>query len=422
MVGVRGRFWLLAALAAMAFALAGCGRSTAKPQLVLFTWTPPDELAVNQRLIAEFQSQHPELDVKLINEPSQRAMDKLQGMIVAGKAPDVMSIHGAYFVPFAAKGALLNLEPLVKQDSQFELADFYPRLLDLCRYQGKLYSLPRYASIYALFYNRDLFDQAGVAYPDESWTWDTYLQAARKLTIRSADPSQTRYGCAIDFWGSRVYPWIWGNGGQVIDLQSRSCVVDSPAAQQALQFLVDLNRKHGVAAPISQADHRETKEMFKAGRVAMFMSGAWDVQVLKTSTTLNWDVAPLPKGKVRTTLLGTENYAISAKTKNPQAAWQLMSFLLGKKNQAVMATELEKQPSRRSVAEGSYLAEKAGYNRKVFVDAVSYGQTAPNIEDWDRISRYLQDQLDLMWLGQVSVQEGTARAAARVTKALEGKL
>ena len=415
-------WWCLALLVVALLAGCGGGSSSGKQRLVLYTWTPPDELALNQRLVKEFEAQHPDLQVNLINEPSQRAMDKLEGMIAAGKPPDVMSIHGAYFVPFAAKGALLDLEPHLRRDREFNLADFYPGLLELCRYRGQLYSLPRYASVYALFYNRDLFDQAGISYPDASWTWDTYLQAARKLTVRSDNPARARYGCAIDFWGARIYPWVWANGGRLIDLGTMTCTADSPAAQEALQFLVDLRRKWEVAPEIDQSDHRITKELFKAGRVAMFMSGAWDVQVLKSATTLNWDVAPLPKRKVRATLLGTENYGISARTRHPEAAWQLMRFLLSPQTQALMGTRLEKQPSRRSVAEGPYLKQPSGYNRRVFVDAVSYGLMAPNIPEWDRVSRHLQEQLDLIWTGKVSVAEGTRVAADRVTKALKGKL
>jgi len=416
------RLWLLP-LAVLALLVAGCGSHapSGKTRLTLFTWTPPDELALNQRLIKQFEAAHPQLQVQLVNEPSQRSMVKLQGMIAAGKPPDVMSIHGAYFVPFADKGALLDLEPFIRQDREFAISDFYPGLLELCRFRGRFYSLPRYASVYVLFYNRDLFDRAGVPYPDDSWTWDTYLAAARKLTVHSPDPAQTRYGCAIDFWGARIYPWVWANQGRILDPATLTCTVDTPQCREALQFLVDLHRKWHVAPATSQADHRETREKFKAGLVAMLMSGAWDVQVFKSSPTLNWDVAPLPRKRVRASLLGTENYGIAAATQHPREAWALMSFLLSRQTQTLMATALEKQPSRRSVATGPYLAQQVGYRRRVFVDAVSYGLMAPNLPDWDRVGDLLQEQLDLMWYGKVSVKAGTAVAARRVTEALREK-
>jgi len=400
--------------------LAGCAgkRAPDRIQLTLFTWVQPEELAVNQRLIAEFEQQHPDLDVTIINEPGQRAMDKLQTSIAAGKAPDVMSIHGAYFLPLAAKGALLDLEPLVKDDPQFDLGDFYPQLLPLCRYQNHLYSLPRYSSVYVLFYNQDLFDDAGVAYPDGSWDWDDYLAAARKLTRHSPDPAQQRYGCVIDFWGARIYPWIWQNGGQILDQSRAKCLLDQPPAVEALQFLVDLASKYKVAPRISQQDSRETREWFKAGRVAMLMSGAWDVQVLRRSPDLRWNVAPLPRRKQRATLAGTENYAIAATTKHPQQAWELFRFLLSPSSQGRMAAEVDKQPSRRSVAQGEYLKAKVGYDRRVLVEALDYGKLAPNVPQWDRISHLIQDRLDQIWNGELGVRPGMRRAAADVSREL----
>jgi multiple sugar transport system substrate-binding protein len=422
-MNLRRRRILLVALVPLiiAAALSGCARkqATGRIELTLFTWVPPEELTANQELIGEFERQHPDLHVTILNEPSQRAMDKLQTSIAAGNPPDVMSIHGAYFLPLAAKGALLDLEPLIAGDAQFDLGDFYPQILPICRYEGKLYSLPRYASVYVLFYNKDLFDEVGVAYPSDGWTWDDYLTAAKKLTRHSSDPDRARYGCIIDFWGARIYPWIWQNDGQILDESRRRCLLDQRPAEEALQFLVDLARKHKVAPVISQEEARETREWFKAGRVAMFMSGAWDVQVLRRSPSLRWDVAPLPKRKQRATLAGTENYAISAKTAHPKESWELFTFLLSPKSQETMAAAVEKQPSRISVAEGPYLAAKVGYNRRVFVDALGYGKLAPNVPEWDRISHLIQDRLDQIWIGQITVAQGMQQAAADVTRELE---
>ena len=418
------RFSLVLVLGA-AMALAGCGRPQSaskggggKVKVTLFTWTRPAELAANQKLCEEFMSQHPGIEVEVMNEPGDRAMDKLQAMVAAGNPPDVMSIHGAYFMPLAAKGALLDLEPVVS-DPQFDLKDFYPGLVDQCRYEGKLFSLPRYTSVYVLFYNKDLFDAAGLKYPDGNWTWDDYLAAAKKLTVSSADPEKRRMGCVIDFWGARIYPWVWAAGGEILDKSGKRCLLDQSETQEALQFLVDLRYKWKVCPPTTQAEKRQNIAMFTNGKVAMFQTGAWDIQAMQEAKTLRWDIAPLPKKKQHATLLGMENYAIAAGTKHPREAGELFKFLLGPKAQEVMGTQLEKQPSRQSVANGPYLAQKVDYNRKVFVEALGYARVAPNIPDWDRVSHFIQEQLDLMWIGKVSVPDGTRKAAAQVTQALE---
>jgi len=158
--------------------------------------------------------------------------------------------------------------------------------------------------------------------------------------------------------------------------------------------------------------------MLISGKVAMFMTGPWDVQTLLQQPTLKWDVAPLPTRKRAATLLGTENYAISAVTKHPQEAWELFRFLLSPRAQEYMASQLEKMPSRKSVAEGAYLSAPAQYQRKVFVEAISYGQAPPNIPQWAEISHYLKDQFDLIWVGKKSVERGLKDAAEQVNRVL----
>jgi multiple sugar transport system substrate-binding protein len=167
------------------------------------------------------------------------------------------------------------------------------------------------------------------------------------------------------------------------------------------------------------ADRRLTVQKFVNGQIGMYQTGAWDIQQMQEAKTLQWDIAPLPKRRSHATLLGMENYAIAADSQHPEEAWELFKFLLGPRAQERMAAELEKQPSRQSVANGPYLAQAGGYNRGVFVDALDYARQAPNIPEWDRVSHFIQQQLDLMWIGEVSVEEGTRRAAREVTQALQ---
>jgi multiple sugar transport system substrate-binding protein len=412
---------IVVVLAALLPVLAGCGggpktKTTAREpvRLTLYTWTRPAELAVNQELCRQFEASHPNIKVEVQNEPGERAMEKLQAMVAAGNPPDVMSIHGAYFMPMAADKALLDLEPFIKEDPSFGIEDFYPGLVEQCRYEGTLYSLPRYTSVYVLFYNKDLFDTAGLKYPDDTWTWDTYLAAARKLTV----PAKKQWGAVIDFWGSRIYPWVWSADGRVLDTAGKRCLLDQAGAEQALQFLVDLRLKHRACPANTVAEKKQNIAMFTSGQVAMYQTGAWDIQSMKDARTLRWDVAPLPMKKQHATLLGMENYAIAAGTKHPKEAWELFKFLLGKEAQGVMATKLEKQPSRQSVANDVFLKLNAGYNTKVFVDALGYARQAPNVAEWDRVSHFIQEQLDLMWIGKTSVDDGCAKAAKQVTEGL----
>ncbi|NLO73761.1 MAG: sugar ABC transporter substrate-binding protein [candidate division WS1 bacterium] len=421
---------ILAALSILLlFSLAGCVHRVeqastsegASVELILYTWTEVTEQAANQELIAEFEREHPGIKVRLQNVPgSKEAMQKLQTMMAAGTPPDVMSLHGAYYYPFASKGTLADLEPFIQQDPDFDLADFYPGLVKVSRWEGTLFSLPRYTSVYTLIYNQALFDAAGLAYPDpqKPWTWDEYLAAARKLTRNPETPTGS-WGVYIDFWGSRVFPWLWQNNADLMNEDRSQCVIDSPEAIEALDFVRALRWEHRVAPTSSTAERNEGLNMFMQGKVGLYMTGPWDVQTLLKQSGLRWDTAPLPMRKSTATLLGTENYAISAASQHPQEAWELYKFLLSPRSQEFMAEKLEKMPSRQSVAEGPYLQAPSKYNRRVFVDALDYARQAANIPEWDQVAHYLQDQLDIIWVGSKSTEEGLKAAARDMNGALK---
>jgi multiple sugar transport system substrate-binding protein len=392
-------------------------------ELSLFTWTEVDELNVNQELIKEFEKQNPGITVKITNiSGSKDAMQKLTTMFAAKTGPDVMSLHGAYYVGFADAGALMDLQPKIDADPDFHLEDFHPRLVELCKYQGKLYSLPRYTSVYALFYNKSLFDAEGLKYPGTgpSWTWSDYLEAAKKLTKdRDGDGKPDQWGCIIDFWGARLYPWLWSNGADLMDKDRQKCTMDSPEAIETLQFLADLRLKYKVAPATTSTERNQALDAFARGNIGMYMSGPWDIQTLNRVAGLKWDVAPLPTKKTRATMLGTENYAIYSGTKHPEEAWKLFKFLLSPQAQAVMADKLDKMPSRLSVLHGAYAKGKASYNRQVYVDAIEYGRQPPNIPEYSQIEGILQAELDRIWIGESTVPDGLRAVTQRVNKKLQ---
>jgi multiple sugar transport system substrate-binding protein len=400
----------------------GAGAGSGKVELNLFTWTEVDELAVNQELARDFEKENPGVTVKINNiSGSREAMQKLETMFSSKAGPDVMSLHGAYYVGFAQAGVLADLESFIAKDPDFALNDIHPRLVDLCRYEGKLYSLPRYTSVYSLFYNKALFDAAGLAYPGKgaTWTWADYLKAARALTKdTNGDGKTDQWGCIIDFWGARLYPWLWANDADLMDKDRKTCQIGSPSAVEALQFLADLRLKYKVAPATTSTERNEALDRFARGSVGMYMSGPWDIQTLKRVNTLQWDVAPVPQKKRQATMLGTENYAVYSGSRHPQEAYKLFKFLLSARAQSIMADKLDKMPSRLSVLQGSYASGQSTYDRKVYVDALEYAQQPPNFPEYSQIEGLLQAELDRIWIGQQTVPAGLKAAASKVNAKL----
>lgn len=126
-----------------------------------------------RRALDDFEAAHPGIRVRLEQVPGDLGRKYLSAM-QAGNCADVLNLHWTVVPSFAAKGALVPLDELCRAD-RYDLDGFFSTMLDAYRYRSKLYGLPFQGSTYMIFYNKDLFDAARVAYPNENWTWDDFL-------------------------------------------------------------------------------------------------------------------------------------------------------------------------------------------------------------------------------------------------------
>ncbi|HET6455993.1 MAG TPA: extracellular solute-binding protein, partial [Armatimonadota bacterium] len=203
--------------------LPGCGKRTSSGQteIVYFTRATPDQLEVWRRASKEFMRLNPDVKVRFENLPYAQYWDKLQTMNAAGVAPDIIFMESSRFAKFASSGALEDLQPYIERDGDVNLPDFYPAALDSYRWKGDIYGLPNDIAIGVVFWNKDLFDEAGVPYPlalDPSgkpgWTWNDYLKASKMLTFDFDEDGR------IDQYGTLIGDWrhfVWQNRGEVVD-------------------------------------------------------------------------------------------------------------------------------------------------------------------------------------------------------------
>ncbi|MEZ4517363.1 MAG: extracellular solute-binding protein [Chloroflexota bacterium] len=168
-------------------------------ELTYFTFSAaPDHLEDLDAMIAAFSEQHPEISVKVETAPFDDYFTKLQTLIAGGTAPDVFELNYENFVTYADKGILLDLSPLMAADESLDTNIYYPRALEAFTYDGKQEGLPATFSTVVMFYNKDLFDAAGLDYPTNDWTWDDVRAAAEQIN----DPDNGVYGMhsGIQFW------------------------------------------------------------------------------------------------------------------------------------------------------------------------------------------------------------------------------
>lgn len=333
------RFLPAGALAlVLALSLGGCVRRTdvgeggkKRTQVSIAFWGGVNEVVVVDGILKEFEAANPDIRVKRIHIASDYN-PKLQTMMAANRAPDVFYMLSQDCKDYLHKGALMDLAPFMAKSKVIRYDDFFPVTVRQFRKGDGVYALSWDWSPLVVFYNKTFFDEAGVPYPSETWTWDDFLHAAKKLTVRDKSGRVLRYGTL------HVPGWVWNqwiiqNGGAAFNEVGDRCVIDSPQAVEALQFEYDLTHKHKVA-PMPNDPEAENSVYFMSGKTAMVFSYRWFITFLDPLKRWEWRVGPIPRGRTAGNLSGAVGYAMSRQCKNPKAAWRLVEYLCGPEGQA----------------------------------------------------------------------------------------
>jgi multiple sugar transport system substrate-binding protein len=287
----------------------------------------------------------------------------------AGTAPDVFDGCCDFFPAWAQQGHLLDLRPFVEADLDRETLDDW----DQAQYQalftadGKQFGLPKYHGALALIYNRDLFDEYGVDYPDGTWTHDDYLDAMRRLTRdRDGDGLIDLWGSMVDVAWERLQVHVNSWGGHFVDPEnSRRSLMAQPPALEAMEWIRARMWDDHVMASFLDVQDLETRQAFVQQRVAMVEDGSWALKDILEGAAFRIGVAPFPAGpQRRVTLATTDGFGIYAGTKSPEAAWELLKFLVSKDYGRAMAKTHLLQPARESL-----VGEWASYVRQQYPEA-----------------------------------------------------
>lgn len=402
--------------------LFGCGgqgsESGDKVQITFSHWATGPEAKIYDDLIAVFEKEHPEIKVKQIRIPFDGYADKVQTMMAGRTEPDVMYMSHLWFPSFVERGAFLNLQPHIDRDNEFRKDDFHPVLAEAGKYRGDTYWIPRDLDYLVLFYNKDLFREAGVDFPNENWSWADLLNAAKKLTRdTNGDGRVDQYGILAPD-GYIAFAWIWQNGGSVLNEERTQSLIDQPAATEAVQWISDLINQEKVAPSPQVTKQEGTSEMFKAGRVAMATYGHWLIPSLKEEKAFDWGVTLLPKGKAgRMSFVSGSGYTISKNTKHPDAAWKLVKWLNSPESQEKMSKLGLIVPSRKSVYESDTFMNTP--ENKVFVDQTKYLRELPVTTYWNEMFDVIQKEFTLVWMGDKSAAEATREIDRQVDAILK---
>ena len=400
-------------------------------------WGDPAEASAYEEIVAAFEDQNPGIDVQIEYVPNATDFyTRLATGYAAGLAPDVFLINYRRYGQFAARDALVPVGPLLEASENLDVEDYYPEPLEAFQFNGELMCLPQNLSSLVVYYNRDLFDAAGVAYPEAGWTWDDFLAAAKTLTIDiNGDGLTDQHGLGVENSLIRFTPFIWQAGGELVDDVDRpkTLTIDTPEAREGIQFFIDLSLVHKVVPTEAEVLAISDEDRFINGTTAMLLQSRRVVPTLRQIESFTWDVAPLPQHEEAAGILHSDAYCMSATTENQAAAWKFIEFANGPEGQQLAARVGRTVPSLKAVAESPVflgprggVATGTGFDRfappasaRVYLDTVPQIRRVPSISTWPEVEEAFQNTLGRAFYGEVPLEDAIAIAKARSEQAFQ---
>ncbi len=366
---------------------------TGPPTTISYSiWGDPTEIKNQQAIVDAFHVANPNITVKVDVSDWDPYWDKLKTSIAGGAAPDVFAMDGPLFPDYQSRDVLLDLKPYIDRDGYDlgQLAD--QAVADFTTADGQ-FGLPRDLNVVALYYNKKMFDAAGIPYPDETWDWAKLVEVAKKLTIRSADGKTSQWGLYSEttdmenFWSELV----WQNGGDIVSADKKTNLIGSDAAAGGLQFLQDLIWKDKVM-PDPTIWPADSGDAFEQGKAAMEANGSWLVAT-DIAAGLDFGIAPLPKGSAgQATSINPTGAVVYKGTKNPDAAWQFVKYLASPAAQTKLMELKSSMPANKEVLTGPFSTSFDG--AKVLADSIAYAHIKPSFKGYDEWTTTLQNELD----------------------------
>lgn len=398
------------------------GGSAQAPTVTYWTYWA-DRKDLEEQILDGFKKAHPTINVRMQMVPPDQLQQKTVTAYASKTAPDVWNTAPTFYYEFIQRGDLENLTPYIKRDKLDPNMFFRGVMgdLEVPKGSGQYYALPRNYVVSLLYYNKSAFDKAGIKYPDESWDWNKLLEVAQKLTIKNADGSASQFGFVSSPWHTMLDPLILANGGQVLSSDQKSCRLTEPAAVKTLQFMTDLVQRYKISPNPTQLKEYivESPDAFKAGKVAMFITGSWAITSMRDIKSFPWDVAMVPKGSAKRVIYGgPDTLVMSKSTRNKDAAWQLLKYFTTKAPVSWYAGGLA--PPGKAITSSEWMASAPPDNTKVLLDSAQYmvGGFTPHWLEWQTAKR---NSLNQAFFGQKSVQAAARDACQAIDKILRGK-
>jgi multiple sugar transport system substrate-binding protein len=354
-----------------------------------------------KKMYEAFHKENPNIKVKIETIAYDDYFTQMQTRVAGGKAPDCYELNIENFAEYANKNQLAEIKGS-------DLSALNDTARDAFKVNGKQYGLPESFSNVVLIYNKDLFDQAKVEYPNENWTQDDIQKAAE--AIRKL--GDNIYGIYQPITYNEFFKVAAQHGGSLLNKDKTKFTINSKENIEAAHQLVDRVQKSNVQPTEAQMGGMKDWDLFMSGRLGMIPTGIWAFQTFADNCKFNWDIVVEPGAKKKATHFFSNACVINPKSKNQEAATKWITWLTTSDKSAEIRLKdgWDLPAIKNEDALKSYLEQKNPDNRKAVFDSLDYLVIPPVIEDYSMMSDILDEKLKAAASGSKTVEEALDEA------------
>jgi len=377
--------------------------ATAQTTITFWHWNNPERQQQLDPLIRQFEAETG-IRVESLMVPWAELKERIILAAASGVAPDVVAISSEWGTELSLLGIFTDLNPMIERDTTFDYDDVFPAAFEMWQTrEGVQYAFPFDFDINAVFYAKALFNEAGMAYPDDTMTWSSMYETAKRLTV-DADgdglPDQYGFANGHTHWAT----FVWANGADLLTEDGMRPALGTPAAREALEYWKaisqpDVNMSWGEAARFG---YPHPPAAFAGGKIALYPIGAWAPSAFwKDSASGRWLIdfdathIPLSPQGERATYAGGQGMGILKTSAHQESAFAFVKFLASEEVQTVSGRDLGQFPIRRSVAlsDAFIVPGEPPANKVVFVEAAAYARTYPKVAKWAEVFSVMNTQV-----------------------------
>lgn len=368
-------------------------------------WGMVQDARMWQQLAKTFNEKQNKIEVKLEQIIGQTYHPKIYAMTVGNCAPDVIVTDDEPFRFLSDNGAYYDLTPYVGKGDIPPRSAFYEAPYNTFEINKKQFAIPYMTNCLLIYVNKDHRRAAGLSPdPDPNWDWETYTKDAIALTKDlDNDGRPDQFGVNRCTW-FYCMQWVWGAGGTDMNPERTSYIMDSPEARKGFQLHYDQMHVHKVCPLVSDLPNMNWESMFLTGKVSMFMTGSWWLSQARLAKAIDWDIYELPFGPIkRATRATSEGLALSAQSKNKEAGWEWIKFLLSDEGQTIIAKYGRGIPVIREVAPRTFPRADSPQHEERCLKAMEYSHITGIHARWIETEQVFNREWDRLTLNEIDV-------------------